>query len=116
MAGPLRRHPQGVAMTKYGAIPTEVDGIRFASRREAKRYGELKMLEKAGAIRNLELQPTFTIVINGVRIGSYRADFAYFEGERRVVEDVKGVRTQLYIWKKKCVEALYPGVTISEVA
>lgn len=110
--------------SKYGAVPTTVDGIRFASKLEAKRYGELRLMERAGEIENLKLQPKFPIVVCGVKIGSYIADFSYDDrqkvgpqGQRgcRVVEDVKGVRTAIFIMKKKLVEALYPGTVIVEV-
>ena len=110
---------------KYGAIPTEVDGIRFASKAEAKRYGELKLLERAGLLKDLKLQPKFICgvwrpVKPGVRepisIGTYIADFEYYDIERKeiVVEDVKGMKTPLYRWKKKHVEAQY-GITIEEI-
>lgn len=87
--------------SKYGAKPEVVDGHRFPSRKEARRYGELKWLERAGEITELKLQPRFPIVINGkpVRYPSgvaleYRGDFKYTETAtgRIVVEDVKGVR------------------------
>lgn len=100
---------------KYGAVPTEVDGIRFASKGEARRYSDLKLLERAGEITHLELQPVYPIVINGVRVGKYVADFRYREKDGRLtVEDFKGVRTPLYRMKRKLVEAIYPGVTITE--
>jgi len=111
---------------KYGAIPTEVDGIRFASKKEAKRYGELKLLEKASEIIGLELQPEFELWTSTGKahspkpIGVYRADFRYVVPGYRpildlvVVEDVKGFKTPLYRWKKKHVEAQY-GITITEI-
>lgn len=118
---------------KYRAKPTEVDGIRFASQKEARRYQELKLLEQAGKIEELELQPRFPLYAAGtsgyvaraletatdresLRIGEYRADFKYRDGRTvpYVVEDVKGFKTPLYRWKKKHVEAQY-GITIREV-
>jgi hypothetical protein len=86
---------------KYGAKPTVVDGHKFPSKKEARRYGELVLLERAGEISGLALQPRFPIVINGepVRYPSgvaleYRGDFKYTDTRtnRVVVEDVKGVR------------------------
>lgn len=111
-----------MARSKYHAKPTIVDGIRFASKAEARRYQELKMLEKAGRIRNLKLQPKFPLVFSAsrrvVNVGSYIADFWYLEVdggvERPVLEDVKGVKTPVYRLKKKMVEAIY-GITITEV-
>ena len=116
------RLPQ-VRRSKYGAKPTVVDGIRFHSAKEAKRYQELKVLLKAGEIHDLALQPAFDLdVIGGFvkdvryRIGGYKADFQYTEWRtgKRIVEDVKGFKTPLYRWKKKHVEAQY-GVQIREV-
>lgn len=100
-------------MTKYGAIPTEVDGIRFASRGEAARYKELCLLERGGAITNLRLQPRYPLVVNGVKIGTYVGDFLYDEGGTEVLEDHKGMLTPMYRMKKKLVKALY-GIEIRE--
>lgn len=113
--------------SKYGAVKTTVDGIRFDSKKEAKRYKELRLLEKAGEVCRVELQPEFTLCApdnhwdisvghtgNPV-VGKYRADFCYHtKGGQFVVEDVKGMRTPLYKWKKKHVEAQY-GITIREI-
>lgn len=98
---------------KYSAQATEVDGIRFASKREARRYQELKLLEYAGGIGGLELQPRFPLVVNGVKVGVYVADFQYEENGEIVTEDCKGVRTQVYRLKAKLVRALY-GIQIRE--
>lgn len=94
-------------MNKYKAIRTKVDGITFDSKKEAKRYSELKLLERAGQIKNLDLQPKFDLIINGFRIGFYKADFYYIENGKDVVEDVKGVRTPIYKLKKKMIKAIY---------
>ena len=107
---------------KYHAKPTTVDGIRFASKAEARRYAELRLLEKAGQIKGLELQPRFALMVPergsgfDVRIGDYVADFRYREGPKGIlkIEDVKGMKTPMYRWKKKHVEAQY-GISIREV-
>ena len=113
---------------KYGAQPTWVDCVRFASKAEARRYQELKLLEKAGEIEGLELQPRFALMVPSttgnalkaatdglVRIGEYRGDFMYLDYRRgRIVEDVKGYATPLYRWKKRHVEHQY-GITIQEI-
>lgn len=110
---------------KYGAKATTVDGIRFASLKESRRYLELKLLERAGEISSLELQPRFPIFartpdMRMVKVAEYRADFRYrllsdgYPGNGSVTEDVKGVRTETYRLKKKLVEAQY-GITITEV-
>jgi hypothetical protein len=107
--------------SKYGAVPLTVDGIRFASTREARRYGELRLLERAGQIWDLTLQPEFNLhaptpgVVGCFKeVGRYRADFAYATRDGTIIEDVKGVRTPLYRWKKLHVEIEY-GVRIVEV-
>lgn len=114
-----------MARSKYHAVPTVIDGIRFASKAEARRYQELKMLEKEGKVRNLTLQPKYPLVFtpgagrDAVKVGDYIADFWYMAVdrgvERAVIEDVKGMKTPVYRLKKKLVEAIY-GVTITEVA
>lgn len=110
----LRRRLGIKAGSKYGAVKTTVGGIPFDSKAEAKRYGDLLLLERHGKIRALELQPSFPITIKGVKVFTYRADFAYERDGQTVVEDVKGVRTPVYKLKKRCVEAEY-GVQIREV-
>lgn len=114
------------ARSKYGAVKTDANGIRFDSGKEAKRYLELAMLQAAKEISGLKLQPEFRIDIpssgtfNGmppmIHIASYFADFEYVENGVRVVEDVKSkaTATPVYRLKKKLVEALY-GLKIREV-
>ena len=103
---------------KYGVSPKDqrtVDGIVFASKKEATRYGELKLLQKNGNIKKLELQPEFNCVVNGKKICGYIADFKYENSDSSVIiEDVKGFKTRMYRLKKKLVEALH-GIKITEV-
>jgi hypothetical protein len=104
---------------KYRAKPTVVDGVRFASQKEARRYQELKVLERAKEIADLSLQPTFDLAAAGdweIKVGEYRGDFRYWDKRACawIVEDVKGFKTPLYRWKKKHVEAQY-GITIKEI-
>ena len=102
-------------MSKYHAVKTEVDGYVFASKAEANRYSQLKLMEMAGEISYLELQPKFPIVVNGVKICTYIADFRYlYCGTNQIIEDVKGMKTPVYKLKKRLVEALY-GITITEI-
>lgn len=99
---------------KYKAKKAVVDGIVFDSRKEAKRYTELKKLEEMGSIRDLSLQvqfeliPSFEIVIDGKkrkrRPITYVADFVYYINNVKVVEDVKGRKTEVYKIKKKIFE------------
>lgn len=101
---------------KYGNKKTEVDGILFDSKKEAKRYQELRLLEKQGIILELQLQPKFPIVVNGKKICTYIADFDYCVAHTadRIVEDVKGIKTPIYNLKKKLVKAVH-GIDITEV-
>lgn len=95
------------------STPTTVDGIKFQSEREAKRYEELKLLVSAGEISNLRLQYCFPIVINGKRVCDYIADFVYVEHGVEVVEDAKGHRTEAYQLKKRLMRAVH-GIVIRE--
>lgn len=100
------------AKSKYKAVKTTVDNIVFHSAKEARRYGELKLLEKAGEIQGLELQPRFVLRASGpeyqqIGVGEYIADFRYFVGAEEVIEDVKGCLTPVYRLKKKIAEACH---------
>lgn len=102
-------------MSKYHAIPTEVDGIRFHSKKESRRYSELKLLESAGEIKSLQLQFPLVCYVDGSKICTYYADFKYFDNAVNdwVHEDTKGVKTSTYRLKKKLVKALF-GIEILE--
>lgn len=91
----------GGTRVKYGNRKTELDGMTFASRKEARRYAELKLLERAGEIRNLETQVPFVLIPTQTdergevieRALTYKADFVYNEKSGKlVVEDVKGYK------------------------
>lgn len=109
--------------SKYRAKKTEIDGIVFDSRKEAKRYTELKLMEKAGIITDLELQVPYVILPayrkNGKKIREikYIADFVYWDTEKnkKIVEDVKGVKTEVYKIKKKLFEYKYGDLEIIEI-
>jgi len=119
---------------KYSNKKIEVDGIVFHSKREAKRYKELLLLEQAGAISNLQRQVKYVLIPSqrepdtvGARGGihkgkviekecAYYADFVYFDREKQevVVEDTKGMRTTDYVIKRKLM--LYRhGIRIKEI-
>jgi len=98
---------------KFGNVRTVVDGRTFDSKKEARRYLELKRLQAAGAITALRLQVRFPLRVNGVAVGKYVADFVYVRDGRRVVEDVKGVRTAVYKLKCKLMLAVH-GIEILE--
>ena len=109
--------------TKYHNEPTVVDGARFDSKKELQRWLDLKVLERAGEIKNLERQVKISIDVNGQHICNYFADFQYHEKipDRKgkwqiVVEDVKSDATRklsTYRLKKKLVRALF-GIEIRE--
>lgn len=104
--------------SKYGAIPTTVDGVRFASRAEAKRDAELQLLARAGEIIDIERQPKFDLFVNGRKICRYIGDWSFWEKDpkadyrclRRVVEDCKGVQTPAFKIKWALAKALYPEI------
>lgn len=104
---------------KYHARKTTVDGIAFDSRREADRYLVLKGMEEDGSIGDLrrqvryELVPAFDVDGKHYRPVYYVADFVYREDGREVVEDVKGVRTDVYRLKSKLFARRY-GMSIKE--
>lgn len=101
--------------SKYNAKKSTVDGHTFDSIREAERYRELKLLEKGKEIRNLVLQPRFLLQDeffdkNGVKHKKieYVADFLYIDKDgKAIVEDVKGVLTDVYKIKKKMFLKIY---------
>ena len=113
-------------MRKYHNTKTVIDGITFDSKLEAERYGQLKILERAGIIRGLELQPSFELLPSFKKNGKtwrrtvYKADFRYIlcDGDRIIIEDVKGstaVITDVFRLKQKLFEYRYPELTIKIV-
>lgn len=96
--------------SKYGAVKTEVDGIMFDSKREAKRYQELRLLEQAWEITNLCLQVPFELIPKskyGMPI-RYIADFTYNDRNGQlIVEDAKGVKTPVYRLKRRMMAEIY---------
>lgn len=107
--------------SKYHAKKTVVDGITFDSRMEADRYLDLKGMEEDGSIEDLrrqvryELVPAFDVDDRHYRPVFYVADFVYVDKEtgKTVVEDVKGMRTDVYKLKSKLFARRY-GMSIKE--
>lgn len=100
-------------------IQRTVDGITFDSKKEATRYGELKVLEKAGLISDLMLQKKFPVQIGGKHFCNYSADFVYYDREqgRTIVEDVKSTGTAkdaAYRLRVKAAELAH-GIVVDEV-
>lgn len=111
---------------KYHNTKTVADGIKFDSKLEAERYAQLKILERAGVIRALELQPSFELLPSFRKNGKtwrktvYKADFRYIlcDGDRIIIEDVKGstaVITDVFRLKQKMFEYKYPELSIKIV-
>lgn len=106
---------------KYHAKKTVVDGITFDSMAEAKRYGHLKLLERAGAISGLTVHPRYTVwegidlTTNKKQKIAYEPDFVYIENGATVAEDVKGGKatiTRLCQLKAKMFRCAYPNIEL----
>lgn len=101
--------------SKYSSAKTNIDGIRFDSKKEAEFYAELKLREKAGEISRLRLQPRYLLQEafkyegKQYREIEYIADFEYVENGETVVIDVKGFKTAVYMLKKKLFLYKYGG-------
>lgn len=108
---------------KYKNTKVEVDGHKFDSKKEAKRYEQLKALEAEGKISELILQPVFLLQESFCAAGKreraikYIADFQYYdyETDQYVVEDVKGMKTDVYKIKRKLFLYQYPQYVFKEV-
>lgn len=105
----LRTHQGKKKPSKYRNEKTVVDGIEFASKKEAARFADLWLMVKAGSIRDLHLQQVYPLTVNGVKVCDYQADFTYIDAKekRLVVEDTKGMRTPVYRLKAKLFFACY---------
>lgn len=105
-------------MNKYRNKKVQVDMYVFDSIRESQRYKELKLLEKVGEISNLELQPRFLLQDSFKKNGKtyrkieYIADFQYIENGKTIVEDVKGMQTDVFKLKHKIFEKVYPDLEL----
>jgi hypothetical protein len=96
---------------KFKAIPTISDNIRFSSKKERKRYEELKLMQQAGELLFFLRQVPFHLPGNI----KYVCDFmGFWKNGTVTIEDVKGFKTPMYIAKKKVVEAIYP-IEIREI-
>lgn len=104
-----------MSYSKYRAIKTTVDGITFDSRKEAQRWCTLNLLQRAGEIRELKRQVPFILFEKSPygREIKYVADFTYYEGDKFVVEDCKGYRTDTYRLKRRILAEKY-GYVIKE--
>jgi hypothetical protein len=92
---------------KYGSKRCEVDGEHFHSKAEAKRWLVLRDMQRRGQITGLLRQTKYPIVVGGIHCADYYADFEYHKNGRLIIEDVKGVSTQVFRLKKRLVEAIH---------
>ena len=123
---PRKRNKHGVYIDAKGKLDRTMDGVVFDSLAELRRYRELKLLQRAGQIKDLRAHVKYPMAVNGQAITSYEADFVYTDlaknesypvgRGRTVVEDVKGRKknTDAFIIKKKLLLALH-GITINEI-
>lgn len=110
-------------MNKYHNKKVILDNIKFDSKREKNRYMELKILEEAGLIKELELQKRFELQPSFKKNGKayrkieYIADFCYFDNHlgKYICEDVKGFKTDVYKLKKKMFEYVYKDLELVEI-
>jgi hypothetical protein len=110
--------------SKYHSIKTAIGGRVFDSKAEANRFAELRLLMRAGEVKNIECQPKFLLQDSFKKNGKtyrkieYIADFKITYADGRIeIEDVKskGTKTEAYKIKKKLFELKYPDLTIVEV-
>lgn len=110
-------------MNKYHNKKITIDGITFDSKKEGKRYLELKLLLRAKEIKDLELQPRFELQPSFKKNNKtfkkieYIADFKYFDNRlnKIVIEDTKGFKTDVYLLKKKLFEYKYSDYELREI-
>lgn len=106
-------------MSKYNNQKIRVSGEVFDSEREYNRWCELRLLERSGIICNLQRQVKFRLIDSQKtperteRPCDYIADFVYYENGKRVVEDCKGMRTDVYKIKRKLMLEKY-NISIKE--
>lgn len=109
--------PMPRAASKYKNRQITIDGHKFPSHKEGKRYLQLKLLQANGEIRDLQLQVPFRCEVNGKLICKYLCDFVYEEYRHgkwtKILDDAKGFQTDIYKLKKKLILAIH-GFEIRE--
>ena len=103
---------------KYNAKKQYYKGIRFDSKKELNRYLILEQMQIKKYITNLEVHPVFPLIVNGVKIGRYTADFKYINNKGiEIIEDVKSkvTKTRDYILRKKILATYKPRIIITEI-
>jgi hypothetical protein len=101
--------------SKYHNVKTTYNGILYDSKKEAERAMQLDFLQRAGKIRDLQRQTTIPLMVNGIKVASYKPDFVYFDvmTGKNVIEDVKGMITAIFRLKQKILEANGYKITIT---
>lgn len=112
----MKVHRMIPTRSKYNAKPQVVDGVRFASKAEAKRDAELLLLQRASKIMGLKRQPRYDLIVGGQKICTYVGDWFYLDWDEKqnravpVVEDRKGVLTPAFKIKWALAKALHPEI------
>lgn len=106
-----------MSYNKYRNKKVIVDNIKFDSIKESRRYIQLKLLEQASEISELQLQVPFEVIPKqkDERKCVYKVDFVYKENGKLIAEDVKGKRTKEYIIKRKLFKLKYPEYEFKEI-
>lgn len=96
-------------LSKYRNAKTEINGIRFDSKAEARYFTHLKDRESKGEVHSVQLQRPYALTINGYLVSTYKADFTFWDDaeKRERVIDVKGVITPEFRIKSKMMKAIY---------
>ena len=103
---------------KYNAIKQVYKGLKFDSKKEFHRYLVLEKMLSDKSITDLELQPMYPLMVNGIKIGRYTADFKYRnKSGETIIEDVKSkvTKTRDYILRKKILATYNPPIIIKEI-
>jgi Protein of unknown function (DUF1064) len=104
----------GCGSNKYHAKKVTIAGRRYDSQHEAEVVEPLFWRERQGEISNLRRQVPFALIVNGVKVATYKADAVYEEDGKQIVLDAKGMKTQVYTLKKKLMLACH-GISIIEL-
>jgi hypothetical protein len=104
---------------KYHAQPVEIDGLKFASKKEARRYADLKLLQRAGEVRSFAVHPWYPLLVDGQIVGRMTLDFEVIWANGEVTfEDTKSRPTatsEAYRLRRKILEACHPHIRVTEL-
>ena len=117
----IEEYKKSLKQNKYSNNKVQIGRYVFDSTLEGKRYKQLALMEKAGTIKNLRLQVPFLLQDSFKKNGKtykaikYIADFVYEENGKVIIEDTKGIKTDVFKIKQKMFEYKYPELTIKIV-